>query len=108
MSDLGLIQITPPICTHIFSNSIGMINAIDALGHKHRLLLVRHGVPVLACHVAQTRHHAEALRDLAVHRSVHIVQQIQSLRDELMALGHCSRLNLVLTSRVEVISVRCL
>lgn len=63
-----------------------MIDAIDPLGHKHRLLLVGHGVAVVAGDVAQARHHAQTLRDLAVHGAVHVVQQIQRLRDQLVPL----------------------
>lgn len=85
-----------------------MINSVDPLGHQHSFLLVGHGIPVLAGDVAQPRHHAEALRDLAVHGSVHVVEQVQRLGDQLMALRHGARLDLVLTSRVEVVCVRSL
>lgn len=85
-----------------------MVDAVDALGHEHGLLLVGHRVAVLARHVAQARHHAQALRYLAVHRAVHVVQEVQRLGDQLVALGHRARLDLVLTRRVEVVRVRCL
>lgn len=94
--------------THVFSNSVGVVDAVDALGHEHRLLLVGHGVAVVARDVAQARHHAQALRDLAVHGAVHVVQQVERLRDQLVPLRHRSRLDLVLSSRVEVVRVRCL
>lgn len=85
-----------------------MVDAVDALGHEHGLLLVGHRVAVLARHVAQARHHAEALGYFAVHGAVHVVQKIQGLGYQLVALGHRARLDLVLAGRVEVVRVRCL
>lgn len=82
-----------------------MINAVDSLRHQHGLLLVRHGVPVLARDVAQARHHAQALCDLTVHGAVHVVEQVERLCDQLVPFGHSARLDLVLAGRVEVVCV---
>lgn len=67
--------------------------------------MVRHGVPMVPCDVAETRHHTQTLRDLAVHRSVHVVEQVEGLRYQLVTLRYGARLDLVLAGRVEVVGV---
>lgn len=58
-----------------------MIDSVDSLRHEHSLLLVGHGVSMFPGNVAQSRNHAQTLRNLAVHGSVHVVQQIQCFGD---------------------------
>lgn len=79
-----------------------MVDPVDSLRHEHRLLLVRHGFCVLAHDVVEPREHTQTLCDLWVHCAVHIVQQVQCLIDQLVALLKISLLNLALSCRVEV------
>jgi hypothetical protein len=91
--------------TYVFRDRIRMIDAVDPLGHEHRLLLIGHGLPVFSGDVAETRDHPQTLRYLGMHRSVHVVEQIQSLRDQFVALSHLTRLYFTLSGGVEVVRV---
>lgn len=82
-----------------------MINTVDPFGHKHGLLLIGHGVPVFPGDVAEPRNHPKALRDLAVHGSIHVVEEVQSLRYQFVPFRNGARLDLVLARCVEIVGV---
>lgn len=82
-----------------------MIDSIHPLRHEHRLLLEGHRFRVVAHDVIQSGQHAQALRNLRMHGAVHVVQQIQRLADQLVALLQVAVLDLTLAGRVEVVGV---
>merc|ERR1719347_2479953 len=82
-----------------------MIDTVHSLRHQHGLLLTAHGLHVISHDVVQSGQHPQALRDLGVHRSVDVVEQVERLRDELVAVLEVTLLDLRLTGRVEVVGV---
>lgn len=61
----------------VLENGCGMVHAEDPLRHEEGLLLVRHGIPVLAHDVVETGEGAQTERDVGVHRAINVVQQIE-------------------------------
>lgn len=82
-----------------------MIDAIDSLGHEDGFLLGSQSFRVIAHYVIQSREHSKALRDLGMHGAVNVVQQVQSLVYELVAVFQVPLLDLVLPGRVEIVRV---
>ena len=81
-----------------------MVDPVHPLRHLHGLLLAAHRLHVVA-HDVEPGKHAQALGDLGVHRAVGVVQQIQRLRDQLVAVLEEALLYLGLAGGVEVIGV---
>lgn len=93
------------VYTHIFSDGVRVVDAVDPLWHEQRFLLVSHCVAMFPCDVAQPGDHPQTLCDLPVHRPVHVVEQIERLGYQLVTLGDGARLDLALARRVEVVRV---
>jgi hypothetical protein len=65
----------------VFCDGVGVVDSVYPLAHKNRLLLKLHGLGVVAHDVVEASDHAQTLGNFGVHGSVHIVQQIERLRD---------------------------
>lgn len=82
-----------------------MVYSVDSFRHQHRFLLVRHRLRVLTHNIIQSGNHSQTLRNLWMHRPVHIIQQIQCLADQLEPILQEPLLDLVLACRVEIVGV---
>lgn len=83
-----------------------MIDSVNPFRHQHCLLLIGHRFRMLAHNIIQSGNHPQALRNLRMHRPVHVIQQIQRLADQLEAVLQESLLDLALARRVEIVGVR--
>jgi hypothetical protein len=54
----------------VLGDCVGVIDPVDALGHKDGLLLVSQSLSVVAHDVVQPGQHAEALSDFRVHSAI--------------------------------------
>ncbi len=61
---------------------------------------------VFAHDVVESRQETETRGDLGVHSSVHVVEEVESFTDQLVAFTQQTLLDLALTARKEVIRVR--
>lgn len=83
-----------------------MVDSVDPLRHQHCFLLIRHRFRMFTHNIIQSCNHPQTLRNLRMHRPVHVIQQIQRLADQLEAVLQEPLLDLALARRVEIVGVR--
>ena len=72
--------------THVFGDGVWVVYAEHPFTHEHSPLLVGQGLHVVAHDVVEAREEPQAGRDLGVHGSVDVVQEVQGLADQLVPL----------------------
>ena len=86
----------------VLCDGVGMLEAVDPLAHEDGLLLAGHGLHVVAHDVVEAGEHAEALGNLGVHGPVHVVEQVERLADELVAVLQETLLDLALACHTNI------
>ena len=90
----------------VLGDGVGVVDAVHPLGHEDGLLLAAHGLHAVAHDVVQPGEHTQALCYLGVHGAVHVVQQVECFRNQLISILQETLLNLGLSSCVEVVGIR--
>ena len=92
--------------TYIFGDGVGVVYAHDSLAHQHRPLLEAEGLGVVAHDVVEPGQQAAARCDLGVHGAVDVVEEVEGLADQLIAVAQQPLLDLVLPAREECVRIR--
>ena len=79
---------------NIFGDGIRMVDPIDPLGHEHRLLLELQCLWIISHDVIKPGQHALTLGDFWMHGAVDVVQQVQGLVDQFVAVFQVALLDL--------------
>jgi hypothetical protein len=80
----------------VLCDGVGMLQPVDPLAHEDGLLLAGHGLHVVAHDVVEPGEHAQTLGNLRVHGPVHVVQEVERLADQLVAVLQEALLDLAL------------
>ena len=80
----------------VLGDGVGVLQPVHSFAHKDGLLLAGHGLHMVPHDVVEAGQHSQALGYLGMHGTVHVVQQVQRLANQLVAVLEESRLDLAL------------